>query len=410
MRSLFLLLMLACPACFAQVRTLQLDSFSGPPPGNSIGAFINHRSPENITAFISGTVYNSSDSGKTWKAKKIPVAEDVKQFQVDADPKGTLYYFYTSAENEDRIFFSKSTDNGEEWSDVGAVVNGKGKDEHLSVSGSPRKDALMFTWTQSEEIQGLGCVSNVYGVISTSGGKKWGEPILINSASGDCLGKGKTLRAAAPLVGRDGKVFVVWAGDEKIFIDRSYDGGNFWLKTDLPIGAQPGGWNIIVPDAKGVLGMPALAIDNSEFRSIGTIYLAYADQTNGATDTDIWLLRSPNHGDNWTYPERVNLDETGKYQYSPRVAVDQGTGFVYIVFFDRRNYDDARSDVYLAWSGDAGGKFKEVKVNDTPIEPGDTPALLSVNSHKGVVVVMWSTTVSGQTVVKAAIAQQNDFK
>lgn len=167
---------------------------------------------------------------------------------------------------------------------------------------------------------------------------------------------------------------------------------------------------MVIPGAKGASQVPAVAIDNTEFRTTGTLYIAYADQKNGATDTDVWLIRSPNHGDNWTYPERVNHDEPGKYQYSPRVAVDQATGFVYIVYFDRRNYSDEKSDVYLAWSADAGSKIQELKVNDLPIAGGEVPPLLSVSAHKGVIAVLWTATEAGKTAVRGAIINQNDLK
>lgn len=392
------------------INIVQIESFAGKLSGNSLGASINSRHPGNITVFTARSVYNSTDSGKTWTPTKLPEVAEAEDLQVAADPKGTLYYYYTAKDRDDRIFFGKSGDNGIEWSDVSSFASGKGKDRFITLSGHPRKDALIFTWTQSEEIEGLGCVSNVYAAISTSGGKKWGEPILINNASGDCLGKGDMLRASTPMVGRDGKAFIVWSGKEKLFIDRSYDGGDLWIKTDLPVAEQPGGWNLVIPDAIGTSNVPSAMIDNTEYRTVGTLYLAYTDQKNGATDTDIWLLRSPNHGDNWTYPQRVNLDEPGKYQYSPRLVVDQATGFVYTAFFDRRNYDDSQSDIYLAWSGDAGAKFQELKVNKSPIGKGDAPALLGIAANKGIIMVLWTVSEGGKTAVNAATIRQVDLR
>jgi hypothetical protein len=413
MRNLFLLLILSVSTSLAQdstrVNIVQLDSFTGKLAGSSLGASIDHRHPGNITVFTSGSVYSSTDTGKTWKPTRLPDVPDAQDLQVSADPKGMLYYYYTGRDHDDKIYFSKSEDNGITWSDVASLHSGKGKDAFVSLGGHPRKDALIFTWTQTEDIEGLGCVSNLYAAISTSGGKKWREPILINGASGDCLGKGGMLQASSPMVGRDGKAFIIWSGKERLFIDRSYDGGDLWIRTDLPVAEQPGGWNLVIPDAPGTSNVPSVMIDNTEFRTVGMIYLAYADQKNGATDTDIWMLRSPNHGDNWTYPLRVNLDEPGKYQYSPRLAVDQATGFVYITYFDRRNYEDSRSDIYLAWSGDAGAKFQEMKINKTPISKGDAPALISIAAQKGIVEVLWTVSEAGQTTVNAATIRQLDL-
>jgi hypothetical protein len=410
MRNLFLLLFFVASTSLAQVKVIQLDAYAGKPAGNSLGAYVNHKTPANITAFTSNSIYNSTDSGKTWTASKLPDIKDAQQVQVEADPRGILYYFYTTSGNDEKIYFSKSTDDGKKWSEVSAIPSGKGKDSYISLSAHPKKDHLIFTFTQSEEVEGMGCVSNVYVAISSSGGKKWSDPVLINAASGDCSGRGKMVHAVSPLVGKDNKTFIVWAANEKIFIDRSYDGGGLWVRTDLPVAEQPGGWSLIVPDSGGMPSVPSVAVDNTELRTTGTLYLVYADQKNGATDTDIWLIRSPNHGDNWTYPQRVNLDEPGKYQYSPKISVDQSNGFVYTAWFDRRNYDDASSDIYMGWSSDAGGKFQEIKINDSPIAGGGTPALLAVAAHKGIVTVLWSATDNGQTIVRAALIRQMDLK
>jgi hypothetical protein len=410
MRNLFLLWVCTASLSLAQTKVVKLESFSGKPASSSLGAVINQRHPGNITAYTASSIYLSTDSGRTWAPTKIPAAAEGQDFHLAGDPKGTLYYYYTLKDNDENIYFSKSTDYGVKWSETSSFNSGKGKDRYVSVTGHPRKDALMFTWTQSEEIEGLGCVSNLYAAISTSGGKKWGDPILINNASGDCAGKGNTIHAPNAMVARDGKVFVVWAVKEKIFIDRSFNGGGLWIRTDLPVGEQPGGWNLIVPDAGGELGMPSVAIDNTNYRTFGTLYIAYADQRNGTTDTDIWMIRSPNHGDNWTYPTRINLDEPGKYQYSPHLTVDQGTGFVYVAYFDRRNYDDARSDIYLAWSGDAGAKFSEIKINDSALEASEATPLLSVAAHKGVIIVLWTVTVAGETTLHASTLRQIDMK
>jgi hypothetical protein len=410
MRSLALLFTLVSLAAFAQVRVTDVGSYPGK-PGNSLGAFFNHKNPASLTVFVQRMIYSSADSGRTWAPSQMPEMPAGVQPQVTADVQNNLYYYYASPENGNQIRFSRSADAGKKWSDPISIPGSEGRNSFISLSAQPKKDGLVFLWTKSEEVEGTQCATHVYAAVSGSGGKKWKGPVKINKEPGDCSMKASMVRAAPPMIYKDGKVFVVWSVNENLYIDRSYDGGDLWINTDLLIGEQPGGWNIVVPGIPGASGTMTSAIDNSEFRTSGTIYLAYADQKNGATDTDIWLLRSPNQGDNWTYPIRVNLDEPGKYQYSPQVKVDAATGFLYIVYFDRRNYDDGQADIYLAWSGDTGGKFQEVKINPSPIsaEAAGT-ALVNVTAHKGLIAVVWAVAEGDQTVVRAGVASQITLK
>jgi hypothetical protein len=406
MRFLFLLLLAVTLSSTAQVRVVQLDAFPGK-PGNSIGIVFDDKKVGELAAYVQGTVYISVDTGKTWSPARMPAlpGDDRHEVTVTADAQDNLYYYHTTERNGTGIVFRKSVDMGRKWTELAPGPETEGKNSYITFGSHPRKDGIGFLWTRSTETEREGCTSYIYIAVSNSGGKKWAEPVRINNEPGDCSGKGTMVQGAPPMVTRDGKVFVVWAVNDRIFIDRSYDGGDIWLRTDIPVGEQPGGWKLVVPGVPSLNSMPSFAVDNTEFRTTGTLYIAYADQKSGAIDTDIWVIRSPNFGDNWTYPLRVNLDEPGKYQYSPRVAVDQQTGYMYVTYLDRRNYDDDRSDIYLAWSGDAGGTFSEIKINETPIAAGTLP-LLSVGARKGVISVVWAEEESDKTVVRAGVLFQ----
>jgi hypothetical protein len=408
MRTLFLLLSFFSFATVAQPRVSEIGSYPGK-PGNSLGIYFNHKNQEVLTAFVEGTIFSSIDSGKTWVASRMP--DMPPNGQVTADLQNNLYCYYESPDKDNAIIFRKSSDGGKKWNDPIAIPGSGGRNQFVSLSSSPKKDGLVVVWTRAEEAEGNQCVTHVYAAVSESGGKKWKGPIKINKEPGDCSLKGSTVNAAPPMIYKDGKIFILWAVNETFYIDRSYDGGERWINTDLRVNEQAGGWNIVVPGVSGLVGAPTSAIDNTEYRTAGTIYIAYMDQKNGATDTDIWLLRSPNQGDNWTYPLRVNLDEPGKYQYAPHVVVDQATGFLYIVYFDRRNYDDTQADIYLAWSGDTGAKFQEVKINTAPINAdAAASALVNVAAYKGMIAVVWATADGDQTKVQVAIASQLKLK
>nr|MBK9651772.1 hypothetical protein [Bacteroidota bacterium] len=51
------------------------------------------------------------------------------------------------------------------------------------------------------------------------------------------------------------------------------------------------------------------------------------------------------------------------------MTVDQATGYLYFVFYDRRNYTNNQTDVYVAVSTDGGTTFINHKISQTPFVP-----------------------------------------
>jgi hypothetical protein len=220
------------------------------------------------------------------------------------------------------------------------------------------------------------------------------------------------MQGAAPAINADGKLFVAWSNGGVIYLDRSYDGGKTWLSNDLAIGRHPGGGQITVPGIQRCHSTPVLAVDNSLSYLRGTLYLVWADQSNGENDTDIWFMRSTNRGDLWTQPRRINMDSIGRHQFLPSLTVDEATGILYIVYYDRRSYDDLRTDVYLAYSTDGGLKFTEVKVSESPFVPvAERPFAdhIAITAFKGVIAPVWTRMDDGSTSVWTALLRQGDL-
>ena len=411
MRGVVLLLLAAVPV-FAQVKNKIVGEVPEGAHGFAMGSYINARTPATITAFVPGAVFNSLDSGVTWAAVKIPGVEKGQGLHIAADSRGTLYYFYSApGENGTEGFFTKSDDNGKEWTEAKLFGVAPETAGGFTMGSHPKKDAVLLLLTQTAKADGGECISNIIISATYSGGKKWGEPMKLNKEPGTCDDNGGMLTPAAPIISKDGKVFALWAGKQKLTLDRSFDGGKMWISSDLHVGDQAGGSQLPIPgSAKGTASFAA-TIDNTDTRTTGIIYIVFADQRNGTTDTDIWLLRTPNHGDNWTYPFRINKDEPGAHQYSPRIAVDNSSGYVYAAYFDRRINKELATDVYLAYSVDGGGAFEEIKITETPFTPdGTIPELLSLSAHKGVVHVLWTTRESGVTKVRSATFRHDKLK
>ncbi len=423
-RSLSILFCLGVTMSSAQFKNIKLAEYKVgvyPPLEPSIA--INRKNPKNIVAGIGlNQMVYSLDEGGTWSEVFIKSPFGVLgDPSVISDSKGDLYYFHLadpSGEGRnndawlDRIVCQKSEDGGKTWSEGASIGNNPPKDQDKPWPAvHPKKQILYTTWTQFDKygLKDANCHSNILFSMSTNGGRKWSRPIQLNQNPGDCIDDDNTTEGAVPAVAIDGRIFVTWANQGVIFMDRSYDGGQTWLTNDLGIMKQTGGWSMDIPGLGRCNGMPVLMVDTSSGKRQSILYLVFADQRNGENDTDIWFIRSLDRGDHWTVPTRVNQDGPGKHQFMPWMTVDQTTGNIYIVYYDRRAYNDAQTDVYMAYSADGGTTFKEIKVSESPFVPsidkffGDYN---NVSAHAGLVTPIWTRMDDGKTSVWTAVIKE----
>jgi hypothetical protein len=207
-------------------------------------------------------------------------------------------------------------------------------------------------------------------------------------------------------VGPNGEIFVAWAGPLGIVFDKSTDGGETWLENDIFVSEFPGGWAYDVPGIYRCNGLPVTCCDVSGGENHGTIYINWTDQRHGTDDTDVWIVKSTDGGETWTEPIRVNDDPPGRQQFFTWMTIDQTTGYLYFVFYDRREYTDTNTDVFMALSIDGGETFQNFKVSESPFIPtsgvffGDYN---NVTAHDGVVRPIWTRLHDGQISVWTAI-------
>ena len=85
--------------------------------------------------------------------------------------------------------------------------------------------------------------------------------------------------------------------------------------------------------------------------------------------------------------------------FFPWMAIDQATGYLYVVFYDRRNYEDNQTDVYLAYSKDAGQTWINEKVSESPFTPSEIIFFGDYNNisvHNGMVRPIWTRYEKGK--------------
>tara|TARA_B100001245_G_scaffold199496_1_gene159035 strand:- start:1976 stop:3361 length:1386 start_codon:yes stop_codon:yes gene_type:complete len=375
-----------------------------------------------VAGAILDQVFYSSDSGKTWTRDTLKSSYGVWGDPVlISDYQGNFYFLHLSdptgenwrsEEILDRIVCQKSTDNGKTWNDGSYMGMHHPKDQDKQWSVADRKGTVYTTWTQfdkygSKEEEDR---SNILFSKSTDGGKSWSDAISINQFSGDCLDGDQTTEGAVPAVTEDGTVYVAWGYDNKIWFDRSEDGGETWLKEDKVVADQPGGWDIEIPGLMRANGMPVTVVNNKEGEYKGEVYVNWVDERNG--NFDVWFARSTDGGDTWSEPQKVNDDDTEADQFFTWLSCDQTTGYLYCMFYDRRNYKDLQTDVYLASSKDGGRSWVNEKISEKPFTPNPNVFFGDYNhidAYQGVVRPIWTRyDKGGRTSIWTALITKKD--
>jgi hypothetical protein len=385
---------------------------------------INPSDPKNVVVATSdGTINFSFDSGQTWGKTKLNSLLGVYGDPVlVSDDKGTMYCLHLSdasgeglknAKSLDQIICHISKDGGKTWEEGAPIGFNAPKDQVKPCATVDSKGNLYVTWTQFDKYNSTddGCQSTVL-ISSTSNGKKWSKPVVLTQNPGACTDDEKATSVAFPTVSADSKIYVAWATQDKIFIDRSFDGGGVWLFNDISALNWVGGWNVKIPGLVRDNELPTLLVDRSKGEYRGVLYLSWADTRSGENDTDVWFARSHTYGDQWSTPTKMGDDKSGKHQFQPRMAVDQSTGFVYIVYYDRSGYDDNQTDVYLAYTNDSGMTFKSVKISETPFVAEDDATFgnyLSISASNGLIMPAWARMDGGKTSVWTTVIKQDDI-
>jgi hypothetical protein len=342
-----------------------------------------------------------------------------------ADTAGNFYYFHLSNTTQspgywiDRIVCQKSTNAGVTWNDPGSYTYFNPptaqQDKQwpaVDFTHGPRGNWMYCTWTQFDDygVSNPGDSSNILFARSTNAGTNWTGAVRINKLAGNCVDGDYTVEGAVPCVGPNGEVYVAWAGplglnNFKIFFDKSTDGGNTWLANDIIAASQPGGWDFDIAGINRSNGLPFTVCDYSNGPYRGNIYVNWTDSVSPG-DHDIRVTKSTNGGLNWSAPIRVNDDPPGKEQFLTAMTVDQVTGYIYVVFYDRRNYNDNQTDVYLARSTNGGATFINERISSTPFIPSSFTFFgdyIDIAAHNGKIRPVWQRLQSGTLSVWTAI-------
>lgn len=266
---------------------------------------------------------------------------------VTTDNNGNVFVAWSDARNGNfDIYFSRSTDGGDNWNtdikvndDIGSAYQ-DGSSLVVDNNGN-----LYLAWFDDRNGN-----RDVYFAHSTDGGNSWSSNIKINDDTGTTLQAGVNLA-----VGANNHVYAVWVdgrnGTGDIYFSYSTDGGNSWSS------------NAKVNDDSGTQrSSPTIVVDANS-----NIYVAWPDGRNGYYDSmlfrnyDIYFAHSIDDGNSWSADVRINDDTGMADQFNPNLAVDS-SGIIHATWGDDRN---GNGDIYFAKSTDGGYHWStNIRVND----------------------------------------------
>jgi len=379
---------------------IMIGDVDGP---NEPSIYLNLKNTDQLVAgAIINKYYFSTDGGYTWESGILASPE----YGVWGDPciisdtTGSFYFFHLSyppAGNWiDRIVCQKVTEPGGVWT-TGTYMglNGtKAQDKEWAIVDRTNNN-IYVTWTQFDDYGSYNPLDSSYIMFSksTDEGEIWSDAMRINEISGDCVDDDNTVEGAVPAVGPNGEIYVSWAGPEGLVFDKSLDEGQTWLDDDIFVAQIPDGWAFEIPGISRCNGLPITVCDLSNGPYHGNIYINWSDQRNGVDDTDVFFVKSSDGGETWSETKRVNDDPAGKQQFFTWMCVDQITGNIYFVYYDRREHDDIATDVYMAVSKDGGETFTNFKISDSPFTPNPNKFFGDYNNivaHNDVIRPIWT--------------------
>jgi len=392
-----LLLLTSLNSIFAQYQNIQV--------GNAINVYEPEEpsiviNPSNTDQILVGAnsdnYYYSTDGGYTWQSGVL-----ASSYGVSGDPcvlayENEFYYFHLVPDLS-RVVCQKTSSLGGSWSNGSYTgVNGTKDDDKEWAVVDHSNGNIYVTWAQFDEHGSPNPLdsSEIQLSRSTDAGITWSNPVVVSDRKGNAQAGNYSDHAPMPAIGPNSEVYVTWWGPDGLMFDKSTDEGVTWLDQDINVSGFHINWLVFnVPGVQIVPGFPIMNCDLSSSIYNGNIYICWTDQRSGYLDTDVWIAKSTDNGTNWSPPIRVNDDPPNRHQFFAWMTIDQTNGYLYFIFYDRRNYSTLETDVYMAVSSDGGDSFLNFKISESPFIPSIYDFLghyIGVSAHNNVIRPVWT--------------------
>ncbi len=362
-----------------------------PRPGffNEPSVAIDPNNPSHIAAAFQSpaTVSYSQDGGLNWQlaggaapndykvSGDVSIAYDILGHAVLCyiafDKLGTPQYWAHNA-TRNGVFVRRSLDGGKTWEPDAVAVDAQPtrpdmpfEDKPYLVSddnpNSPFAGNLYLGWTEFSLTKSIILFSR-----SSDGGITWSPPFEISSHEGIPRDDNGAVEGFDAVAGPDGAIYTIWADDTSFVMAVSHDGG-LTFGPSQPIFSLPASY-FTVQDVQRANGFPQIGMDPRTER----LYVTWSDYRNG--DIDVFCSTSPDLGNTWSDPVRVNDDpiHDGTDQFFQWMSVDPKDGSINVVFYDRRSDPENNGAlITLARSSNGGKTFANYAWTQSPFFPNE---------------------------------------
>lgn len=331
---------------------------------------INPLDPSQVIAGSNGPLggqgmHWSVDGGATWHSVQLPLGGSCCDPTVDWSSDGEFGYAATLGSGASGccdVWFYRTSDGGQSWTDLEAATPGDPRREVTSTGnadkelihvdkfpGSPFENHVYLTWHES---------SIVKFARSTNRGETFLPTLSLGAGSAE-LGLGSDLTSD-----KNGHVYYFWPAynSGRILLRKSADGGASFAPT---VEVAPTFAAFIFPlpvmETREVCTCVAADVDLSAGAFANTVYVAWSDTTAPESTVQnnhgrIQVAFSRDGGATWTVrTPHETADALTVDRFNPWLAVS-ADGLVHVVFYDTRQDLPGRNqaDVYHSVSRDGG--------------------------------------------------------
>ncbi len=274
----------------------------------------------------------SQDNGENWSTPAVVshTGFDSTPTDIAVDDSGNINIIWLDdKDGGHEIHFSRSIDGGSSWSTAKPCLSIVPESLYNpKIAADSTGNIYVMAWGDSER--------NVYFTRSTDGGETWTGPTNIT-------GIGNSLHPDI-VADKAGNLYIIWDWRKSLTsynlnFGRSVDGGDTWstsvIKSDI---GPPGGLS--------------LAVDDS-----GNINVVWADGPAYSTDTEIYFSRSTDDGASWSVA--VALSDTEASSSLPVIATDS-VGNINVAW--HHDYPIDSTKIFFARSHTNGATWKQVEV------------------------------------------------
>jgi hypothetical protein len=135
--------------------------------------------------------------------------------------------------------------------------------------------------------------------------------------------------------------------------------------------------------------------------------VSWVDERRG--NYDVWLISSDDRGESWSEPRIIGEHNAESDQFFVWIDVDDVTGYLYAVYYDRHGLMGNATHVTLAVSMDGGDHFNTQHLTEDPFTPtrgtffGDYN---NIAAHNGIIRPIWTEMHHGKNSIWTSLIQK----